>query len=59
MFLVLTLFLFILEREETTYQLFEKSVVIGLAENLGEPQSVNAKNGSIVKWPRSMPMYNL
>lgn len=59
MFMVLTLFLFILEREETTYQLFEKSVVIGLSENLGEPQSVKAKNGSIVKWPRSMPMYNL
>lgn len=57
--MVLTLFLFILEREETTYQLFEKSVVIGLSENLGEPQSVKAKNGSIVKWPRSMPMYNL
>lgn len=58
MFLVLTLFLFILEREETTYQLFERSVVIGLSD-LGEPQSVKAKNGSIVKWPRSMPMYNL
>jgi hypothetical protein len=46
-------------REETSYQLLEKSVVIGLTENLGEPRTVKAKDGSIIKWPRSMPMYNL